>query len=149
MVSAPGPASKPRGSGGDTANMANHRRPSGVSGVRGGGGLPTSSASPRGKEKELGQFVLSKTMGEGTFGEVKLAVHKPTSERVAAKVWHKSLQLVMLLLSSWRVFIVCSRHRNISTVDFLATTRIASTIVSSLSRENVPILHLYDRAPLL
>lgn len=87
--------------------MANHRRASGVSGVRGGGGLPTSSASPRGKEKELGQFVLSKTMGEGTFGEVKLAMHKPTSERVAAKVCHRALSLVMLLLSWWRVFIMC------------------------------------------
>lgn len=30
--------------------------------------------------------MLNKTLGEGTFGEVKLAVHKPTSERVAAKV---------------------------------------------------------------
>lgn len=86
MVSAPSPASKRRGSGGDRANMAIHRRANGGSGV-GGGGLPTSSASPRGKEKEVGQFLLGKTMGEGTFGEVKLAMHKPTSERVAAKVW--------------------------------------------------------------
>ncbi|CAN0351373.1 unnamed protein product, partial [Scytosiphon promiscuus] len=38
------------------------------------------------REKQIGQFVLGKTLGEGTFGEVKLAMHKPTSERVAAKV---------------------------------------------------------------
>jgi 5'-AMP-activated protein kinase, catalytic alpha subunit len=38
----------------------------------------------------IGSFVLGKTLGEGTFGEVKLAVHTPTNERVAAKVLEKS-----------------------------------------------------------
>ncbi|CAN0174224.1 unnamed protein product [Ascophyllum nodosum] len=49
-----------------------------------------SSASQRAKHKEIGNYMLSKTMGEGTFGEVKLAIHKPTLERVAAKVMEKS-----------------------------------------------------------
>ena len=48
-----------------------------------------SSASQRAKHKEIGNYMLSKTMGEGTFGEVKLAIHKPTLERVAAKVKHQ------------------------------------------------------------
>lgn len=39
----------------------------------------------KGEKKEAGHFVLGETLGEGTFGEVKLAMHKPTSERVAAK----------------------------------------------------------------
>lgn len=55
----------------------------------GSGGAPASyrgGGPPNKKERQVGQFVLSKTMGEGTFGEVRLAVHKPTSERVAAKV---------------------------------------------------------------
>lgn len=53
-----------------------------------GGGAPAScrGGPPNKRERQVGQFVLSKTMGEGTFGEVRLAVHKPTSERVAAKV---------------------------------------------------------------
>lgn len=78
MVSAPDPALRWRGGSGrvDKA-MANRRNCKGS----------VAPSSSRGKEKEVGQFLLSKTMGEGTFGEVKLAIHKPTSERVAAKVW--------------------------------------------------------------
>lgn len=78
MVSAPDPASRRRGSGGVDKAMANRRN--------GAGCLSSTSNSLSGREREVGQFVLSKTMGEGTFGEVKLAIHKPTSERVAAKV---------------------------------------------------------------
>ena len=53
-----------------------------------GGGAPAfNRASPLNeRERQVGQFVRNTTLGEGTFGEVKLAVHKPTSERVAAKV---------------------------------------------------------------
>lgn len=47
---------------------------------------PKHSGPTSRREKQVGQFVLGKTLGEGTFGEVKLAMHKPTSERVAAKV---------------------------------------------------------------
>ncbi|CAM9183090.1 unnamed protein product, partial [Pylaiella littoralis] len=58
----------------------------------GGGIAPAShrSGPPNKRERQVEQFVLSKTMGEGTFGEVRLAVHKPTTERVAAKVLEKS-----------------------------------------------------------
>lgn len=84
MVSAPCPVSRRRGSGAIIdKNMANRRRSSGV------GTFPSApSNGSKAKDKEVGQFVLSKTMGEGTFGEVKLATHKPTSEKVAAKVRH-------------------------------------------------------------
>ncbi|CAN0103557.1 unnamed protein product [Ectocarpus sp. 8 AP-2014] len=88
MVHAPhAAATRRRGSSVDPA-MANRPNPSSSNG---GGGAPTSNQVPPNKrERQVGQFVLSKTMGEGTFGEVKLAVHTPTSERVAAKVLEKS-----------------------------------------------------------
>lgn len=78
MVHAPPPHPVPRRRGSVDKATANRR----------GGSAPAPSrVSPLNKkERQVGQFVLSETMGEGTFGEVKLAVHKPTSERVAAKV---------------------------------------------------------------
>ena len=33
--------------------------------------------------KNLGQFILHKTLGRGTFGKVKLASHTPTGEKVS------------------------------------------------------------------
>ncbi|CAM9258662.1 unnamed protein product, partial [Laminaria digitata] len=82
MVHTPHPAPRRRGSARGDKAMANRRKWS--------GSLPPTLPIPRGKEVQVGQFVLSKTMGEGTFGEVKLAMHTPTSERVAAKVLEKS-----------------------------------------------------------
>ena len=34
------------------------------------------------KRKIVGQYMLGKTIGEGTFGKVKLAIHIPTGEKV-------------------------------------------------------------------
>ena len=80
MHAPPHPSTRRRGSV-DKA-MANRR-----SNNNRGEALASNRASlPNPRERQVGQFVLSKTLGEGTFGEVKLAVHKPTSERVAAKV---------------------------------------------------------------
>jgi serine/threonine protein kinase len=41
-----------------------------------------SSSSATGDRKVIGQYMLGKTIGEGTFGKVKLAVHLPTGEKV-------------------------------------------------------------------
>ena len=37
----------------------------------------------------MGQYVLSKTIGKGTFGKVKLGVHNLTGEKVAVKILEK------------------------------------------------------------
>lgn len=34
------------------------------------------------KRQVVGQYMLGKTIGEGTFGKVKLAVHMPSGEKV-------------------------------------------------------------------
>lgn len=35
------------------------------------------------KRQIVGQYMIGKTIGEGTFGKVKLAVHIPTGEKVS------------------------------------------------------------------
>jgi serine/threonine protein kinase len=37
----------------------------------------------------VGQYVLNKTIGKGTFGKVKLGVHNLTGEKVAVKILEK------------------------------------------------------------
>merc|ERR1719254_419980 len=41
------------------------------------------------RTKSIGHYVLMKTIGEGTFGKVKLGTHILTGERVAVKVLEK------------------------------------------------------------
>lgn len=56
---------------------------------------PTGSSRPSSRAQQLleqqaladkrqivGQYMLGKTIGEGTFGKVKLAAHMPTGEKV-------------------------------------------------------------------
>ena len=33
-------------------------------------------------EKKIGNYILGKSIGEGTYGKVKLGVHIPTGEKV-------------------------------------------------------------------
>ena len=40
--------------------------------------------------KIVGQYMIGKTIGEGTFGKVKIAVHIPTGEKVAVKILEKA-----------------------------------------------------------
>ncbi len=42
------------------------------------------------KLRELGDYIIQKTIGEGTFGKVKLGIHKLTKESVAIKILEKS-----------------------------------------------------------
>lgn len=42
------------------------------------------------KCKSIGNYIISKTLGEGTFGKVKLGTHTLTGEKVAVKVLEKS-----------------------------------------------------------
>ena len=43
------------------------------------------------EKKELSNYKYIKTIGEGTFGKVKLANHVLTGEKVAIKILQKSL----------------------------------------------------------
>lgn len=56
--------------------------------------VPPSSGPSRGAAentgKVIGSYMLGKTIGEGTFGKVKIAVHAPSGERVAVKILEKS-----------------------------------------------------------
>jgi 5'-AMP-activated protein kinase, catalytic alpha subunit len=48
-----------------------------------------ATKSPR-KDQDIGDYTISKTIGEGTFGKVKLGYHKITGEKVAIKILEKS-----------------------------------------------------------
>ena len=39
---------------------------------------------------KIGNYVVKKTLGEGTFGKVRLGIHTLTGEQVAIKVLEKS-----------------------------------------------------------
>ena len=41
-------------------------------------------------KKKIGNYQFIKTIGEGTFGKVKLSIHLPTKEYVAIKILEKS-----------------------------------------------------------
>lgn len=41
------------------------------------------------KRQIVGQYMIGKTIGEGTFGKVKLAVHIPTGEKVSINKYYK------------------------------------------------------------
>lgn len=54
---------------------------------------PGSAVTPppqgRGRARSIGHYILGKTIGEGTFGKVKLGTHILTGEKVAVKVLEK------------------------------------------------------------
>jgi len=69
-------------------NSVNNKRPNSNTGVRNSNSnAPATSNPPR---KVVGQYMIGKTIGEGTFGKVKIAIHLPTGEKVAVKILEKS-----------------------------------------------------------
>ncbi|PFH32004.1 putative histone kinase SNF1 [Besnoitia besnoiti] len=53
-------------------------------------GALTSRQSEEVGKRSMGQYTLGETIGEGTFGKVKLGVHVATQEQVAIKILEKS-----------------------------------------------------------
>jgi 5'-AMP-activated protein kinase catalytic alpha subunit len=41
-------------------------------------------------ERRIGNYILGKSIGEGTFGKVKVGIHEPTGEKIACKILQKS-----------------------------------------------------------
>jgi hypothetical protein len=58
--------------GGSNRSSSSNVRPS----------IRSQNGSAQEKRKIVGQYMLGKTIGEGTFGKVKLAIHLPTGEKV-------------------------------------------------------------------
>lgn len=48
--------------------------------------IRSSNGNAQEKRKIVGQYMLGKTIGEGTFGKVKLAIHIPTGEKVRKNI---------------------------------------------------------------
>lgn len=74
-------SSRPRSSSGYSRPKSNstHSR-EGQDSAAAAVGRAKSSEKPR--RQIVGQYMIGKTIGEGTFGKVKLAVHIPTGEKV-------------------------------------------------------------------
>lgn len=76
-----------------SAKPINRRIGSAKAGVRrpNTGGRNGSQASANQQKRQVvGQYMIGKTIGEGTFGKVKIAIHLPTGEKVAVKMLEKS-----------------------------------------------------------
>eukprot|EP00929_Paragymnodinium_shiwhaense_P116539 TRINITY_DN8616_c0_g1_i2.p1 TRINITY_DN8616_c0_g1~~TRINITY_DN8616_c0_g1_i2.p1 ORF type:complete len:1331 (-),score=160.48 TRINITY_DN8616_c0_g1_i2:156-4148(-) len=58
-------------------------------GAGGSHSAEAQSQQRRNHAKSIGHYILGKTIGEGTFGKVKLGTHILTSEKVAVKVLEK------------------------------------------------------------
>jgi serine/threonine protein kinase len=51
--------------------------------------MEKTSSTVMKKEKDIGDYTIGKTIGEGTFGKVKLGFHNMTGEKVAIKILEK------------------------------------------------------------
>lgn len=71
-------SSRPRSSGGYGRPKSNSQSSDATDN---NGNRAKSTDKPR--RQIVGQYMIGKTIGEGTFGKVKLAVHIPTGEKVS------------------------------------------------------------------
>jgi len=55
---------------------------------------------------QVGKYQVGKTIGEGTFGKVKLAVNTETGEKMAIKV-RTSLLLLLLMVFECLLWVFC------------------------------------------
>jgi serine/threonine protein kinase len=90
--------------------MSSARPKSTSSASRGGGrsyAKPTHNSRPNSRAQQLieqqqatekrqivGQYMLGKTIGEGTFGKVKLAAHMPTGEKVSLLLCRREITII-------------------------------------------------------
>jgi len=58
-----------------------------------------SMSKLRDNKNVIGQFILGKTIGEGTFGKVKIGTHIVTGEKVSTRKF-KIKNIFLLLLGS-------------------------------------------------
>ena len=49
-----------------------------------------SQSSSKEKDFKIGNYLIKRTLGRGTFGKVKLGVYLPTKEKVAIKILEKN-----------------------------------------------------------
>ena len=76
--------------GANAVRTVGKQRPRSGAGVRQGGNARIPSKSRPQPGKTVGHYMLGKTIGEGTFGKVKMGTHILTGEKVAVKVLEKS-----------------------------------------------------------
>jgi 5'-AMP-activated protein kinase catalytic alpha subunit len=76
--------------GANAVRTVGKQRPRSGAGVWQGGNARIPSKSRPQPGKTVGHYMLGKTIGEGTFGKVKMGTHILTGEKVAVKVLEKS-----------------------------------------------------------
>jgi len=55
------------------------------------------------KSGSLGQYILGKTLGEGTFGKVKIATHIKTGEKVNKKININKQNIQISKKDNWKL----------------------------------------------
>jgi 5'-AMP-activated protein kinase catalytic alpha subunit len=58
--------------------------------VRPDSGTTTTKKKKERELRQISHFLIDKTLGEGTFGKVKLGIHTITQEKVAIKILEKN-----------------------------------------------------------
>ena len=48
--------------------------------------MKKNEENQKSNRREFGEYIIGKTLGEGTFGKVKLGIHKGTGQNVAIKI---------------------------------------------------------------